>query len=71
MLWAPHGVQAAMDRPSSDERLRHCRLAELRGGAEGLLAYGDDATVDPDVVLSLRVVRRGAAYWAELGPNAA
>jgi hypothetical protein len=22
--------------------------------------------VDPDVVLSLRVVRRGAEYWAEL-----
>ena len=67
MLWGPHGLQAAMDRAAFDERLRHCRLAELRGGAEGLLTYGDDATVDPDVVLSLRVVRRGAEYWAEVG----
>lgn len=67
MLWAPHGPQAAIDRASSDERLRHCRLAELRGGAEGLLTYGDEASVDPNVVLSLRVVRRGTEYWAEVG----
>ena len=67
-----HGLQAAMDRASFDERLRHCQLAEQRGGAEGLLTYGDEATVDPDVVLSLRVVRRGAEYWAELkNPNGA
>jgi hypothetical protein len=68
MLWAPQGVQAAMDQASLDERLKHCRLAELRGGAEGLLTYGADATVDPDVLLSLRVVRRGAEYWAEVRP---
>jgi len=68
LLWPPHDTypQAAMDRASRDERLRHCRLAELRGGAEGRLAYGDDA-VDADVVLTLRVVRRGAQYWAEVG----
>lgn len=66
MLWGPNGLQAAMDRASFDERLRHCQLAEQRGGAEGLLTYGEEATVDPDVVLSLRVVRRGAEYWAEL-----
>lgn len=67
MLWAPEGTQAGMDRACSDERLRHCRLAEQRGTAEGLLTYGADATVDPTVVLSLRVVRRGGEYWAEVG----
>jgi hypothetical protein len=68
MIWPPRGIPAAMDRASRDERLKHCRLAELRGGAEGLLAYGDEASVDADVVLSLRVVRRGEEYWAEVRP---
>ena len=68
MLWAPGETRAdaEMDSAARDEWLKHCRLAELRGGAEGLLTYGDDARVDPDVVLSLRVVRRGAEYWAEI-----
>ena len=61
VLWKPG--EAAMDR---EERLKHCRLAALHGRAEGLLAYGEPAKVDPDVVLPLRVVRRGAEYWAEI-----
>lgn len=54
-----------------DEFMRHCRLAELRGRAEGLLTYGDEAMVDADVLLPLSVVRRGADYWAEVLPSGA
>ena len=61
VLWKPG--DAAMDH---EERLKHCRLAALHGHAEGLLAYGEAAQVDSDVVLPLRVVRRGAEYWAEI-----
>jgi hypothetical protein len=57
-----------MDRAAAEETLKHCRLAERHGKAEGLLAYGDEAMVDPDVVLSIRVVRRGTEYWAEIRP---
>ena len=57
---------SAPDAAAREEFLKHCRLAELRGNAEGLLTYGDDATVDPSVVLALRVVRRNDEYWAEV-----
>jgi len=59
-------------------------LAEERGGAEGLLVYGerlegrfpeDKATtvsgVDPTVVLEFRVEHRGHEYWAVWGTRAA
>jgi hypothetical protein len=39
----------------------------LHGGAEGLLVYGDSAAVDPEIVLALRVVKRGPDYWAKWG----
>lgn len=61
VVWKPG--EAAMDHA---ERLKHCRLAALHGRAEGLLAYGEAAKVDPDVVLPVRVVRRGEEYWAEI-----
>jgi hypothetical protein len=64
VIWKPDHA-AAMDA-SRDELLEHCRLAALRGNAEGLITYGDAAKVDPDVVLPIRVVRRGAEYWAEI-----
>ena len=62
------------------ERLEHCRLAAEGGGAEGLLVYGermegtlpDDKAlsvqgVDPHIVLTLRVDKRGEEYWASWG----
>ena len=65
VVWKPDEA-SAMDPASRDELLEHCRLAALRGNAEALLTYGDAAKVDPDVVLPLRVVRRGEEYWAEI-----
>lgn len=59
---------SAPDDVAQDEFMKHCRLAELRGRAEGLLTYGEDALVDATVVLPLCVVRRGADYWAEVVP---
>jgi len=61
VIWKPD--EAAIDHV---ERLEHCRLAALHGRAEGLITYGEAAKVDPDVVLPIRVVRRGEEYWAEL-----
>jgi hypothetical protein len=65
VVWTPDEAQGAMD-PVSRDLLEHCRLAALRGNAEALLTYGEGAKVDPDVVLPLRVVRRGEEYWAEI-----
>ena len=65
VVWAPGEARGAMD-PVSRDLLEHCRLAALRGNAEGLITYGEAAQVDPDVVLPIRVVRRGAQYWAEI-----
>lgn len=69
LLWSPHatGAHVPIEAPFSEERLGHCRLALNHGGAEGLLVYGDSAAVDPDIVLSLRVVQRAADYWATWG----
>ena len=65
VIWKPD--DARIDPGASrDELLEHCRLAALRGNAEALLTYGEGAKVDPDVVLPLRVVRRGEEYWAEI-----
>ena len=69
LLWTPYGDGAHGwgDKACSEERLEHCRLAVLHGGAEGLLVYGDTAAVDPEIVLALRVVKRGADFWAKWG----
>lgn len=69
LLWTSHGDGAHgwTDSASREERLEHCRLAVLHGGAEGLLVYGDTAAVDPEIVLALRVVKRGPDYWAKWG----
>jgi hypothetical protein len=67
-LWAPAvGADAAgVDRPSTEERLEHCRLAARHGGADGLLVkFG--ALVEANVILTLHVARRGAEYWASWG----
>ena len=65
VVWPPGEARGAMD-PVSRDLLEHCRLAALRGNAEGLITYGVAAQVVPDVVLPIRVVRRGAQYWAEI-----
>jgi hypothetical protein len=69
LLWTPYceGAHGWQDNASGQERLEHCRLAVVHGGAEGLLVYGDSAAVDPEIVLALRVVKRGADYWAKWG----
>src|SRR3989442_6020076 len=60
LLWAPliEGVTQWVDRPSRHERLEHCRLALVHGGADGLLVCGDAALVEPDALLALRVEKR-------------
>jgi hypothetical protein len=69
LLWTPHGDGAHgwEHNACGQERLEHCRLALLHGGAEGLVVDGDTAAVDPEIVLALRVVKRGADYWAKWG----
>jgi hypothetical protein len=69
LLWTSRGdgVYGWKERASSHERLEHCRLAVLHGGAEGLLVCGDTGAVDPEIVLALRVVKRGGDYWAKWG----
>jgi len=79
LLWAPnlHGSRPWSDTPGGIERLEHCRIALERGAAEGLLTYGkraagaapkDDGTsaerVDSEILLSLRLEKRGEEYWA-------
>lgn len=79
LLWAPNvdGARPWSDSPGGKERLAHCRLAQERGEAEGLLTYGVrlDGTlpeqkvlhldgVDAEDVLALRVEQRGEEYWA-------
>ena len=69
LLWAPpiEGITQWADRPSRQERLEHCRLALVHGGADGLLVCGDAALVEPDALLALRVEKRGDEYWATWG----
>jgi hypothetical protein len=79
LLWAPNIADSRpwSDTPGGKERLEHCRIALERGGAQGLLAYGDGLAtgspkpngrqadrVDSRTVLSLRVEKRGEEYWA-------
>jgi hypothetical protein len=72
LLWAPLAESAApsVDRPIRQERLEHCRLAVLHGGADGLVLRGAGAEADPGEVLLLRVEKLGAEYWARWGSAA-
>ncbi len=69
LLWAPviEGATEWIDRPAKAERLGHCRLAVLNGGAEGLLVGGPRGEVNVDSVLTLRVELREGEYWAFWG----
>ena len=86
LLWAPNveGARPWSDTPAGEERLEHCRRAVERGGAEGLLVYGERLEgflpedkarrvdgADPDTVLTLRVEKRSEAYWATWGGRSA
>jgi hypothetical protein len=65
-LWAPAALTAT-DLPDREERLRHCRLAMMLGGADGLLVSRDSADVQCGAVLTLNVEKRRNEYWATWG----
>lgn len=69
LLWLPsdtgHGEELA--GAIGRERLRHCRLAVRLGMAEGFLLDAHGVPAAPTEVLSLRVMRAGAEYWATWG----
>ena len=67
-LWSPlsETCTAGVNWPSMKERLEHCRLAARHGGADGLLIE-QGAAVEPDVVVTMHVERRGVEYWASWG----
>ena len=69
LLWSPviEGATEWVDRPIKHERLGHCRLAFAYGGADGLVVCGARAEVEAGFVLSLRVEKVGAEYWAFWG----
>lgn len=69
LLWSPviEGATQWVDRPIKQERLQHCRLALIHGGADGLIVGGSSADVDRNRVLMLRVEKRGSEYWAFWG----
>jgi len=69
LLWSPiiEGATEWVDRPIRRERLGHCRLASAFGGADGLLVGGERAEVDAQLVLSLRIEKIGAEFWAFWG----
>jgi hypothetical protein len=69
LLWSPviEGATEWVDRPIKQERLGHCRLAFASGGADGLVVCGAHAEVEPGFVLSLRIEKVGAEYWAFWG----
>ena len=84
LLWAPNanGSRPWSDKAGGKERLEHCRLAAQQGKAEGLLVYGkkldgslpDDKAqsidgVDAEIIVSLRVEKRGEEYWATWGKS--
>jgi hypothetical protein len=67
LLWAPNigDSHPWSDTPGGRERLEHCRIALERGTAQGLLIYGTKTDrVDPEMLLELRVEKRGEEYWA-------
>ena len=82
LLWTPNvdGSRPWSDTPAGRERLRHCQLALERGGAEGMLVYGEHFDgegaehnartiygVDPEHVVHFQIEKRGPAYWATWG----
>ena len=84
LLWGPNveGARPWSDTPAGKERLEHCKLA-LEAGAEGLLVHGEGLDgrlpedkartihgVDPETVVSFKVEKRGAEYWAVWGKKA-
>jgi hypothetical protein len=72
LLWSPamEGAAQSVYGCARRERLKHCRLAVLLGGAEGLLVAAGSAQVERDVLLSLRVELRRGEYWALWGSAA-
>lgn len=68
LLWAR--CDSLPDDALSVETLRHCRLAVQHGVAEGFLLDSDQAPIERQKLLALRVVRLGTEYWARWG-NAA
>jgi hypothetical protein len=86
LLWAPNteGARPWSDSPAGRERLAHCKAAIEKGGAEGLLVYGqplegflpeDKAQaiegVDAEVVIAFVVEQVGSEYWAVWGRKTA
>ena len=85
LLWAPNegGARPWSDTPGGKERLKHCKLAQERGGAEAILVYGQRQEgflpeeraksvkgADPDIVVRFQVLLRGEEYWAVWGGKA-
>jgi hypothetical protein len=72
LLWSPviEGATEWLDRPIKQERLRHCRLAVMFGGADGLLVSGASAHVERGSVIGLRVEKLRGEYWALWGSAA-
>lgn len=85
LLWGPNvgGSQPWSDSAAGKERLKHCRLALERGGAEGILVYGEHSSgvpgehnarsvygADPERVVPFQVEQRGEEYWAVWGAKA-
>jgi hypothetical protein len=81
LLWAPNvdGKRPWSDMPAGKERIEHCILA-VASGAEGLLVYGESLDghlpeekaraihgADADMVLVIKVEKRGEEYWATWG----
>ena len=86
LLWAPNadGGRPWSDKPAGKERLAHCKLAMERGGAEGLLVYGQRLTthqpedkayaihgVDAETVVRFEVEERDGEFWARWGRKSA
>lgn len=72
LLWSPviEGATEWLDRPIKEERLRHCRLAAMFGGADGLIVSGASAQVQRGSVIGLRVEKLRGEYWALWGTAA-
>ena len=72
LLWTAviEGATEWVDRPSKRERLEHCRLALMRGGASGLMVYATRGEVERDAVLTMRVENRDGEYWGSWGSAA-
>ena len=68
LLWA--GANRLLHDALSVDTLRHCRLAVQHGVAEGFLVDRDQAPLEPQELVGVRVVKVGAEYWARWG-NAA